>query len=157
MLRPLWRGPTSRWSASPRQAERTLDPALAAIRAGKHVIIEKPLEITTERVDCILDAAEKAGVRVAAVFQARFGAGARTVKAGLDAGRFGRLVLCSAQVKWHRSATYYTGWKGTLALDGGGAVINQAIHGLDLLQWVRRPACRGLCVDHPPGAYRHRG
>ncbi|NBR10358.1 MAG: gfo/Idh/MocA family oxidoreductase, partial [Opitutaceae bacterium] len=76
-----------------------------------------------------------AGVRLAPIFQARFGVGAQTVKAALEAGRFGRLVLASAYVKWHRPATYYTGWKGTLALDGGGAVINQAIHGLDLLQW----------------------
>jgi len=112
-----------------------LEPALAAIRAGKHVVIEKPVEISTERVDAIVQAAASAGVRVAAIFQARFGAGARAVKAAIEAGRFGRLVLCSAYVKWHRSAHYYTGWKGTLALDGGGAVINQAIHGIDLLQW----------------------
>lgn len=112
-----------------------LAPALAAIRAGKHVIIEKPLEVTTARVDEIIQAAAVAGVRLAPIFQARFGVGAQTVKAALDAGRFGRLVLASAYVKWHRPATYYTGWKGTLALDGGGTVINQAIHGLDLLQW----------------------
>jgi UDP-N-acetyl-2-amino-2-deoxyglucuronate dehydrogenase len=112
-----------------------LAPALAAIRSGKHVIIEKPLEVTTARVDEIIQAAAVAGVRLAPIFQARFGVGAQTVKAALDAGRFGRLVLASAYVKWHRPATYYTGWKGTLALDGGGAVINQAIHGLDLLQW----------------------
>ena len=112
-----------------------LEPALAAIRAGKHVVIEKPLETTTARVDQIIAAAESAGVRLAPIFQARFGRGAQTVKAALDAGRFGRLVLCSAYIKWHRTAQYYTGWKGTLQLDGGGAVINQAIHGLDLLQW----------------------
>ncbi|HWZ95414.1 MAG TPA: Gfo/Idh/MocA family oxidoreductase [Opitutaceae bacterium] len=112
-----------------------LDVALAAIRAGKHVVIEKPLEITVERADEILRAADAAGVRVAPIFQARFGEGVRAVKAALDAGRFGRLVLCSAYVKWHRTAEYYTGWKGTLALDGGGALINQAIHAIDLLQW----------------------
>lgn len=112
-----------------------LDVALAAIRAGKHVVIEKPLEITTERVDRILDAAAAVGVRVASIFQARFGIGARTLKAAIDSMRFGQLVLCSAYVKWHRPANYYTGWKGTLELDGGGAVINQAIHGIDLLQW----------------------
>jgi predicted dehydrogenase len=111
------------------------DVALAAIRAGKHVIIEKPLEITVERADDILRAADAAGVRVAPIFQARFGEGARAVKAALDAGRFGRLVLCSAYVKWYRAPEYYTGWKGTLALDGGGALINQAIHAIDLLQW----------------------
>lgn len=112
-----------------------LEPALAAIRAGKHVIIEKPLEITTERVDQILRVAETAGVRVAPIFQARFGEGARTVKAAIDAGRLGRLVLASTYVKWHRTTEYYTAPRGCYANDGGGAVINQAIHGIDLLQW----------------------
>lgn len=112
-----------------------LEPALAAIRAGKHVVVEKPIEITVERVDEILRAADAAKVKVAAIFQSRFGTGARTVKAAIDAGRFGRLVLCSAYVKWHRAADYYRGWKGTLKLDGGGAVMNQGVHAVDLLQW----------------------
>jgi UDP-N-acetyl-2-amino-2-deoxyglucuronate dehydrogenase len=112
-----------------------LEPALQAIRAGKQLIVEKPLEITVERVDALLAAAGEAGVKVAAIFQARFSAGARAVKGAIDAGRFGRLCLCSAYVKWHRTAQYYSGWKGTLALDGGGAVMNQAIHAVDLLQW----------------------
>jgi UDP-N-acetyl-2-amino-2-deoxyglucuronate dehydrogenase len=112
-----------------------LEPALAAIAAGKHIIVEKPIEITTERADEIISAAEKKGVLLAPIFQARFGHGAQRVKAALDAGRLGRIVLASAYVKWHRAGSYYTGWKGTLALDGGGAVINQSIHGLDLLQW----------------------
>jgi UDP-N-acetyl-2-amino-2-deoxyglucuronate dehydrogenase len=112
-----------------------LEPALAAIRAGKHLVVEKPIEITTERVDELLSAADKAGVKVAAIFQSRFGNGARTVKAAIDAGRFGRLVLCSAYVKWYRAADYYRGWKGTLKLDGGGAVMNQGVHAVDMLQW----------------------
>jgi UDP-N-acetyl-2-amino-2-deoxyglucuronate dehydrogenase len=112
-----------------------LEPALAAVRAGKHVVIEKPLEITTERTDEILRAADAAGVRIAPIFQARFGEGARSLKAAIDAGRFGRLVLASAYVKWHRSKEYYSGWKGTRSLDGGGATMNQAIHAIDLLQW----------------------
>ncbi len=113
-----------------------LDPALTAIRAGKHVVVEKPLEITPARCDQITSAAEKHGVKVAAIFQGRFGAGAQTVKAALEAGRFGRLVLASAYVKWHRTVEYYqTAWKGTWDLDGGGALMNQAIHGVDLLQW----------------------
>ncbi len=112
-----------------------LEPALAAIAAGKHVIVEKPLEITTARADQLIAAAEKAGVLLAPIFQSRFGAGAQRVKAAIEAGRLGRLVLASAYVKWHRDSSYYTGWKGTLALDGGGAVINQGVHGLDLLQW----------------------
>lgn len=112
-----------------------LEPALTAVNAGKHVVVEKPLEITTARADRIIQAAEAGGVRLVPIFQARFGQGAQTVKAAINAGRFGRLVLASAYIKWYRTAPYYSGWKGTLALDGGGTVINQSIHGLDLLQW----------------------
>src|SRR5688572_8027652 len=113
-----------------------LDPALIAIRAGKHVIVEKPLEITPSRADQLIAAADKAGVKIAGIFQGRFGSGAQTVKAAIDAGRLGRLVLASAYIKWHRTTDYYkTAWKGTWDLDGGGALMNQAIHGVDLLQW----------------------
>lgn len=111
------------------------EPALAAIRAGKHLMIEKPIDITVEGTDEILRAADAAGVWVGSIFQARFGDAAKRMKAAIEAGRFGRLVLCSAYVKWHRTKQYYTGWKGKLALDGGGALINQAIHAVDLLQW----------------------
>jgi UDP-N-acetyl-2-amino-2-deoxyglucuronate dehydrogenase len=113
-----------------------LEPALASIRAGKHVMVEKPLEVTPARADQILRAAEEHGVLVGAIFQGRFGPGAQRVKAAIDAGRFGRLVLASAAVKWFRAPEYYaTPWKGRWDLDGGGALMNQAIHGVDLLQW----------------------
>ncbi|HUQ12401.1 MAG TPA: Gfo/Idh/MocA family oxidoreductase [Steroidobacteraceae bacterium] len=112
-----------------------LQPALAAIRAGKHLMIEKPLDATVEGTDHILHEAEKHGVRVGSIFQARFGDAARQVKAAIDGGRFGRMVLASCYVKWNRTAEYYTGWKGKLSEDGGGVIINQAIHGVDLLQW----------------------
>lgn len=114
-----------------------LAPALAAIKAGKHVMIEKPLEITPDRVDQITTAADAAGVKVAAIFQGRFGAGAQRVKSAVASGRLGRLVLASAYVKWHRTTEYYkTAWKGTWDLDGGGALMNQAIHNVDLLLWL---------------------
>lgn len=112
-----------------------LEPALAAIKAGKHLVIEKPLEITVERVDELLATAKAAGVIVAPIFQARFGKSAQLIKSAIDAGRFGPLVLASAYVKWYRAPEYYQGWKGTLDLDGGGATMNQAVHGIDLLQW----------------------
>jgi predicted dehydrogenase len=112
-----------------------LEPALAAIRAGKHLMIEKPLDATVEGTDHILREAGKAGLRVGSIFQARFGDAARRIKAAIDGGRFGRMVLASCYVKWNRTAEYYTGWKGKLSEDGGGALINQAIHGVDLLQW----------------------
>ena len=113
-----------------------LEPALESLRARRHVVVEKPLETTPERVDQMLRAAAEHRVKLAGIFQGRFGAGAQQVKAALDAGRFGRLVLASAYVKWYRSAEYYeTPWKGRWELDGGGALMNQAIHGVDLLQW----------------------
>jgi predicted dehydrogenase len=113
-----------------------LDPALSAIRAGRHVLVEQPLEATPARVDALIDAAAGRGVKLGTIFQGRFGAGARRVKAAIERGRLGRLVLASAYVKWQRTAAYYqTPWKGTWELDGGGALMNQAIHGVDLLQW----------------------
>ncbi len=122
-----------------------LEPALAAIRVGKHVVVEKPLEITLPRVDEMLRAAEAAKVHVAPIFQGRFGDGARTVKAALAAGRIGRLVLATADVKWHRTAQYYTGTRGTLTMDGGGSLMAQSIHGLDLLQWFAGMPAEVFC------------
>ena len=113
-----------------------IEPAMAAIQAGRHLVIEKPVEVTTELVDRIVAAAEAKGVLLASIFQGRFGAGAQTVKAAIDSGRLGRLVISNCSVKWHRPDSYYHGWKGVTALDGGGAVMNQAIHGVDLLQWL---------------------
>ena len=112
--------------------------AIAALEAGKHVLCEKPLEITTARVDAMIAAAQRTGRILAGVFQLRFGHGAQQLKSAIDAGRFGRLALCSAYVKWWRTPEYYSSsnWKGTKELDGGGALMNQAIHGVDLLQWL---------------------
>ena len=113
-----------------------LEPALAAIRAGKHVIVEKPLEITVERADAIITAAAEANVILYPIFQARFGDGARTVKRAVESGRLGRMVLASAYVKWVRTPQYYLNpGRGTQAMDGGGAMMNQGIHAVDLLQW----------------------
>lgn len=118
-----------------------VEPALAAIAAGKHLIIEKPLDVTLERCDAIIEAADKKGVTAACVFQNRFIPAAAVVKKAIDDGRFGRLVLGDAYIKWYRSQEYYDGRaaRGTLALDGGGALMNQAIHAVDLLQWYMGP------------------
>ncbi|HWA87691.1 MAG TPA: Gfo/Idh/MocA family oxidoreductase, partial [Opitutus sp.] len=117
---------------------RHRDIALPALRAGKHVLCEKPLEITTGRVDEVIAAAERAGRILAGVFQQRFGFGAQRLKQAVESGRFGKLALGSAYVKWWRDRDYYggSGWKGTAALDGGGALMNQGIHAVDLLQWL---------------------
>ncbi len=118
-----------------------LDTALAAAEAGKHVIVEKPLEITPERCDRIIAACSRARVSLAGIFQSRFSEVAGLVKSTLEQGRFGRLVLGDAYVKWFRTQQYYDGglWHGTRALDGGGALINQSIHAIDLLQWFMGP------------------
>ncbi len=118
-----------------------LEHSLAAAGAGKHVIVEKPLEITPERCDKIIAACENAKVSLAGIFQSRFSEVAGIVKTAVDQGRFGTLVLGDAYVKWFRSQEYYDngGWHGTQALDGGGALINQSIHAIDLLQWFMGP------------------
>ncbi len=115
-----------------------LEPAVAAARAGKHVVVEKPLEITSERCDRIIHECDRHGVKLCTIFPSRFGDANRTLKAALDAGRFGRLTLGETTCKWWRPQSYYDegGWKGTKALDGGGALMNQAIHNVDLLLWM---------------------
>lgn len=114
------------------------EAAIPFLEAGKAVLCEKPLEITVRAVDQILAAEQRGGGLLACVFQNRFGRGAQQLKSALEAGRFGRLTLCSAYVKWWRDLDYYSGssWKGTWQLDGGGALMNQAIHAVDLLQWL---------------------
>ncbi|MCH2129454.1 MAG: Gfo/Idh/MocA family oxidoreductase [Pirellulaceae bacterium] len=118
-----------------------LEPALAAIEHKKHVIIEKPLEINPSRCDEIIQAADSQGVVVSTVFQSRFHASSCELKQAVDEGRFGRLTLGDAYVKWHRSQEYYDqgAWRGTWKLDGGGAFMNQAIHSVDLLLWLMGP------------------
>ncbi len=115
-----------------------LDPAVAAAKAGKHVVVEKPLEITLARCDAIIDACAAAGVRLVTIFPSRFGGANLALKRAVDAGRFGRLTLGDVYVKWWRTQEYYDGggWRGTWSLDGGGAYMNQAIHNVDLIQWL---------------------
>ena len=115
-----------------------LEPAVGAARAGKHVVVEKPLEITLPRCDAIIRACDDAGVRLCTIFPSRFTAANLTLKKAIDAGRFGRLTLGDTYVKWWRTQEYYDsgGWRGTWNLDGGGALMNQAIHNVDLLLWL---------------------
>lgn len=115
-----------------------LDPAVAAANAKKHVIVEKPLEVTTERCDKIIDACKENGVTLSTIFPSRFHDSSILLKKAIDAGRFGRLTLGDAYVKWFRTQQYYDSgqWRGTWELDGGGALMNQAIHSVDLLLWL---------------------
>lgn len=111
---------------------------ILAARMGKHVLCEKPIDVNTARIDALVAACAEHGVHLGAIFQARFGPGARALKQAVDAGRFGRLSQVGAYVPWFRSAEYYAsaGWRGTWELDGGGALMNQSIHAIDMLLWV---------------------
>jgi len=111
---------------------------IAAARAGKHVLSEKPLDITPARVDELVAACAQNGVQLGGIFQARFGKGALALKNAVDAGRFGHLAWASAYVPWYRSEDYYrsAGWRGTWELDGGGALMNQSIHAIDIILWL---------------------
>jgi UDP-N-acetyl-2-amino-2-deoxyglucuronate dehydrogenase len=118
-----------------------MEPAIEAARAGKHVIVEKPLEITLSRCDAIIKACEKAGVTLSTIFPSRFHESSQLLKAAIDSGRFGRLTVGDAYVKWFRTQQYYDSgaWRGTWKFDGGGALMNQAIHSVDLLTWLMGP------------------
>lgn len=121
-----------------------LDPTLAALNAGKHAIVEKPLEVTTERIDQLMDAAQKSGKTLAAVLNRRFHPGLDAFKKASTEGRFGTLASASAYIKWYRDQAYYdsAGWRGTWALDGGGALMNQSIHTVDALLYLAGPVKR---------------
>lgn len=114
------------------------EPAVAAAESGKHVVVEKPLEITLERCDAIINACDRAGVYLATIMPSRFAGANAALKQAIEAGRFGKLTLGDTFVKWWRTQEYYDGggWRGTWALDGGGAYMNQAIHNVDLLYWL---------------------
>lgn len=118
-----------------------MEPAVAAAKAGKHVIVEKPLEVTLKRCDKIIQACDKAGVTLGAIFPSRFHESSQLLKQAVDKGRFGRLTIGDSYVKWYRTQQYYDSgaWRGTWKLDGGGALMNQAIHSVDLLIWLMGP------------------
>jgi predicted dehydrogenase len=115
--------------------------AREAMQAGTHVIIEKPLDITLPAVDEVLAVRRETGVKLAVTSQHRFDPAARKVHELIEQGAFGTLVLANAHVHWWRSQAYYDSgeWRGTWALDGGGVLMNQSIHSLDLLQWFMGP------------------
>jgi len=121
-------------SPSGRHAEQ----GIAAARRGLHVLVEKPLDITTERADALIAAADAARVKLGVTFQDRLHPAVVEIKAMVAAGELGLPVMISGRVKWHRPREYYADsrWRGTWALDGGGALINQAIHTVDLIQWL---------------------
>lgn len=115
---------------------------IAAARAGKHVMCEKPVEITLEKIDRMVDECRKAGVKLGVIFQRRTSSLWHTIKKVIDEGRLGKLVLGDLYMKYFRSQEYYDSgeWRGTWELDGGGCLMNQGVHMIDILRYLMGPA-----------------
>ena len=115
-----------------------LDHVSVAAKAGKHIICEKPLEVTPTRVDEMIKICDEAGVMLSGIFPRRFNDSTHIFKEALDAGRLGKVVLCDTAIKWWRTQEYYDSgaWRGTWDLDGGGALMNQSIHTIDLMLYL---------------------
>jgi UDP-N-acetyl-2-amino-2-deoxyglucuronate dehydrogenase len=111
-----------------------------AARAGKHVITEKPMSITLEQADALVDACDSNDVRLFVVKQNRLNPSVQLLKRAVEKGRFGRIFLANTTVRWHRPQEYYdaASWRGTWEFDGG-AFMNQASHYVDLIQWLVGP------------------
>jgi UDP-N-acetyl-2-amino-2-deoxyglucuronate dehydrogenase len=112
--------------------------AIAAIGRGIHVLSEKPLDVTTERVDRVIAAADSGGVKVGVFFQDRLKPDIAAMKQMIVSGQLGKPIFAAGHVRWYRPPEYYatSRWRGTRSLDGGGALMNQAIHTVDVLQWL---------------------
>jgi len=116
------------------------EPAIDAAKNGKHVLCEKPLEISLKRIDSMIKEHNKNGTRLGGIFNFRFNDAVRVLKNAVDTGRFGTITNASVFVPWWRSNEYYeSSWRGTWKLDGGGALMNQSIHMVDLLQYMVGP------------------
>ena len=114
------------------------EQGIAAARSGLHVLTEKPIDITTKRADELIDECQRAGVKLGLCYQDRFAPDLVRLKTLIDGGELGKPVMASGYVKWYRPPSYYadSDWRGTSTLDGGGALINQGIHTVDLLLWL---------------------
>jgi predicted dehydrogenase len=119
-----------------------LEPAIMAAEHGKHILCEKPLEVTLPRLDRMVEVCRRWRVLLGGIFPSRTSEVYQRIKQAVDAGRLGRITLGSAYVKWWRTQAYYdsAAWRGTRKLDGGGCLMNQGIHTIDLLQWFMGPA-----------------
>ena len=117
------------------------DIGARAAEAGKHVVVEKPIDVSLAAADRLIARCRERGVTLSVISQHRFDTGARRLREALDAGRLGRVLTGDAFVRWYRSPAYYrsAGWRATWDLDGGGALMNQGIHSVDVLLWLLGP------------------
>lgn len=115
------------------------DMAIQALRAGKHVLTEKPMDIVVDKIYEIDRVAKECGKKVGCIFQNRRNAVMEPIKKAVDEGRLGEIYTAFFRVNWYRSDAYFLesgGWRGTWAMDGGGSLMNQAVHTVDLMQWL---------------------
>lgn len=114
------------------------DNVIATAKAGKHIFCEKPLDITSERLSRMIDAVDRAKVKMGCVFQMRTNPLHIKVRDAIRSGLLGKMTLADVHMKYYRSRAYYASadWRGTWELDGGGALMNQGVHGIDLLMWM---------------------
>ncbi len=114
-----------------------------AAAAGKHMIVEKPADIKPERVDELIAAGKKYGVQIAGIFQSRLDPLNIRIREAIGQGKLGKLIGVHGHLPWYRKQSYYDGphgkWKGTWGMDGGGSLMNQGVHTVDLLQWLAGP------------------
>jgi len=128
---------------------------IAALRAGKHVICEKPPDVTVAQVDAMIAAQRETGRKLEIIFQTRFEPVYRRIRQTIADGRLGKLIGIHGSVHWWRGQSYYECpgmWKGTWALDGGGSLANQGVHTIDILQWMCGPVVE---VYGKYGVYAH--
>ena len=120
--------------------------SIEALKAGKHVLTEKPMATTIEDAKKMIEAADKAKGTLSVIFQNRYNASSVAIRNMIENGELGSFICARASVCWHREAPYYTesGWRGSLETEGGGTLINQAIHTLDLLSYLGGPIRRVL-------------
>lgn len=111
---------------------------LQALEAGKHVVVEKPMCITLEECDRVIAKAEQTGLTVCVISQHRFSDGIQEIKRAIQAGELGKIHCVQLTMHYFRSQSYYdsAAWRGTWALDGGGVLMNQGIHGVDMLCYL---------------------
>jgi UDP-N-acetyl-2-amino-2-deoxyglucuronate dehydrogenase len=115
--------------------------AMAGAQHGKHIIAEKPIDVTYEKAAKMIEACKEAEVKLAVISQHRFDTSTVEVKHLIEEGKLGKLVLGECAVNWYRTQGYYDSgaWRGTWDMDGGGALMNQSIHTIDLLQYLVGP------------------
>ncbi len=132
------------------------DQGIQAALAGKHVIVEKPIDVNLEKADALIQTCQAQGVQLGIILQRRYSEGVATLKKLLDEGKLGKLLFGGCYIKLYRSQAYYdsAAWRGTWELDGGGVLMNQGVHYIDMLQYLAGPVAEvsGYC-----GTFGHVG